>query len=65
MLNRNESNSFNSSFNTMRNIVIGFIALTFVAMIVILIMFFTGNLNMSYSYNYQVGNVTYSENFNQ
>lgn len=65
MLNRNESNSFNSSFNTMRNIVISFIALTFIAMIVILVMFFTGNLNMSYSYNYQVGNVTYSENFNQ
>ena len=33
------------------------------AAVTILVMFFTGNLNVSYSYNYQVGNHQYSETY--
>lgn len=37
--------------------------LVFAAAITMMVLFFTGNLNASYSYNYQVGDLQYSESY--
>lgn len=58
-----EDQKFNRHFNFMRRFSFIFIGAVMVMMVTFFILMMTGAINMNYSYSYQVGNGSYSEEY--